>query len=115
MPLPWADMGDTDLFNSLGGMVISRGEGTLNGNFEMMGGYIVYESADIAYAEFLHKLGDLYENPNRTVTVGGTNFWIIESEDISITVGRIGYVILLGIADGTPEGLIDHLAEVIDA
>ncbi|MCA9832315.1 MAG: hypothetical protein KC435_00035 [Thermomicrobiales bacterium] len=114
-PVAWADMGDTDLFSSLGGVVISKGDGVINGDLEMLGGYIVYESVDIAYAELVRKLGDLYDQPQMTTAVGGTNFWVLGEEGFSISVGRIGYVIILGYADGTTEGLIDHLADVIDA
>lgn len=120
--VPWIDFGDTDLYSSLGGVGITTGSDALSDpDTQMVGGYIVYESAKIAYHELIRKLGDLYDNPSMTMSTAGTNFFVLESDDFQIGVGRVGYVLLLGMIDITNqiggevmEGLVHHLAEVAD-
>lgn len=118
--IPWADYGDTDLYSSLGGVIIAAGDTYLHDpDTEMLGGYIVYESADIAYHEFTRKLGDWYNNPSMTSAVAGTNVWVMESDEISIGTWRIGNVMmmaLLGDFEGDiVEGIIGHLGDVATA
>lgn len=106
--IPWQDFGDTDLYNSLGGVIIShQGADLNNGETEIYGGYIVYESAEIAYHELIHKLGDAHDAPSMTTTMGGTNHWVLESNDVQISVGRIGCVILLGLFNAEQNETID--------
>lgn len=114
--IPWQDFGDTDLYSSLGGVIIAQEGANLNSSeTEDFGGYIVYESAEIVYHELIHKLGDAFDSPSMTNSMGGTNFWVMESGDMQIAVGRIGYVILLSLQndDGTQKvDLINHLHTV---
>lgn len=118
-PIPWQDFGDTDLYNSLGGVIIGEDGITLGSpDLQMVGGYIVYESAEVAYHELSRKLGDLYDNPSMTTNAGGTNHWIIESDELQISVGRVGYVLILGLISLHPEattGLIGHLHNVAES
>lgn len=111
--VPWADYGDTDLYSSLGGVGITTGGTNLSSvDTEMIGAYIVYESAEIAYHELLRKLeqmGDLYNQPSHTMQVAGTNAWIVDVEDMQIAVARIGYVIPLALGSIPMEGVISHL------
>lgn len=114
--IPWQDFGDTDLYNSLGGVIISQEGADLNsGESEIYGGYIVYESAEIAYHELIHKLGDVYDTPDMTQTLGGTNHWVLETDGMQVSVGRIGYVILIGMfstESAPPVDLVGHLHSV---
>lgn len=115
--VPWADYGDTDLYSSLGGVGLTTGGMNLSDpDTEMIGGYIVYESADIAYHEFTRKIADIYENPSNTMAVAGTNVWLVESDDFRIGTWRIGNVMMMAMLHdqqaGVVEGLIGHLNDV---
>lgn len=116
--VPWADYGDTDLYSSLGGVIISAGNDSYLHSSEMImvGGYIVYESAEIAYHEFTRKIGDAYENPSSTSAIGGTNIWLLEVDDFRIGTWRIGNVMMIALVtehQGTIiEGIIGHLEDV---
>lgn len=115
---PWVDFGDSDLYSSLGGAVILSGSGGINNpESALLGGYIVYESAEIAYQEFIRKLGSAYDIPSTTTSVAGTTVWELGNDTMRVGVTRIGYVMLL--ADMTERGgsaameaLVDHLAFV---
>ncbi|MCO5215274.1 MAG: hypothetical protein M9950_03855 [Thermomicrobiales bacterium] len=110
--LPWQDFGDTDLYNSLGGVFIaSEGANLGSPDAEFYGGYIVYESVEIAYHELQRKLNDMDANWTGTGVEGGTTHWYIDSDDLHIRITRIGYVIIIGL--GASEfSLIDHLLAV---
>lgn len=116
-PLPWTDFGDTDLANSLGGVLIVTNDAAVNDpDLAMLGGYIVYESAEIAYHELMRRFGDEIDMIG-TQVAAGTNLMVLESEDSTINVGRIGYVLLLALSGGmgegaSIEGMVEHLAEV---
>lgn len=115
--IPWADYGDTDLYSSLGGVGLTSGGTDLNNpDTEILGAYIVYETAEIAYHEFIRKIGDLYDNPSSTMSVAGTNVWIVESDDFQIGTWRIANVMmtaLLSDHDGTiVDGIVGHLEDV---
>ena len=115
--VPWADYGDTDLYSSLGGVGLTSGGTDLSDpDTGMIGAYIVYESAEIAYHEFVRKIGDIYENPTSTMSVAGTNVWIVESGEMQIGTWRIGNVMMMAIftdrQGGTVEGIIGHLTDV---
>lgn len=120
--VPWTDFGDTDLYNSLGGVGLISGEGSLSDpDTSMIGAYIVYESAEIAYHEVARKLGDVYDNPSMTTSAAGTNFYVIESDELQIAVGRVGYVMMMGLMEAGNEpggevmvGMMRHLAEVAE-
>lgn len=114
--MPWQDFSDTDLNNSLGGVFITKDGAPLDSpDTELIGGYIVYESAEIAYHEVIRKLGPAYGDSVNTRSFGGTNHWILGSDELEISVGRIGYVMLMGLFSQyplSPEGLIGHLHDV---
>lgn len=118
--VPWADYGDTDLYSSLGGVGIVVGSTDLSSpDTEMLGAYIVYESAEIAYHEFTRKIGDLYTTPMHTSSVAGTNIWMIGSSELTIATWRIANVMMMAMMPAEPgpgsdtvSGIIDHLAEV---
>lgn len=115
--VPWADYGDTDLYSSLGGVGLTTGGTNLSdAETTMLGAYIIYETADIAYHEFTRKIGDVYETPSNTLSVAGTNVWIVESGDFSIGTWRIGNVMMMAMLSGqqglTIEGIIGHLNDV---
>ncbi len=113
--VPWTDFGDSDLYSSLGGAVIVDGDGELHDPEKtMQGAYIVYESADIAYQEFVRKLGSAYDIPSTTMSIAGTTVWELGNDTLRIGVTRIGYVMLLANAFDTASGatmdaIIDHL------
>lgn len=115
---PWVDFGDTDLHSSLGGAVILTGEGDMNDPAStMLGAYIVYESAEIAYHEFVRKLGSAYDIPSTTLSIAGTTVWELGTENLTIGAARIGYVMLLTnmsqpAAPAAMEALVDHLTFV---
>lgn len=115
--VPWADHGDTDLYSSLGGVGLTTGGTNLSApETEMLGAYIVYETADIAYHEFTRKIGDIYENPSNTMTTAGTTIWIVESSGFSIGTWRIGNVMMMAMFSDrqgvTVDGIIGHLSDV---
>lgn len=118
-PMPWQDFGDNDLNNSLGGVFITKDGADLSSpDAELIGGYIIYESAEIAYHEVIRKLGSVYDESTNTRSVGGTNHWMIGSDDLEISVGRIGYVMLMGLYSeypGSTAGLIGHLHNVAES
>lgn len=113
--VPWVDFGDTDLYNSLGGAVIlAYGTEIQDPDAQMHGGYIVYESAEIAYLELVRKLGSAYDIPSTTVSIAGTTMWEVGSDTMRIGVARIGYVMLLANMFDTARGsvidaVVDHL------
>lgn len=121
--VPWADFGDMDLYNSLGGVGLTTGGTELSDpETRMVGGYIVYESAEIAYHELIRRLGDVYDNPSMTTSAAGTNFFVLESDELQIAVGRVGYVILLGMIDLANQlggevmvGMMHHLEGVAES
>jgi hypothetical protein len=116
--VPWVDFGDTDLYNSLGGAVILADDTDMHDpDAQMHGGYIVYESAEIAYLEFIRKLGSAYDIPSTTMSIAGTTVWELGNDTMRIGVARIGYVMLLanmfGSASGNAiEAIVDHLMRV---
>lgn len=116
--VPWADYGDTDLHHSLGGVIITTGSDLdiYGPEMVMLGGYIVYETAEIAYHEFARKLSDVDEDSLVTSAIGGTNVWLQTTDEFQIGILRIGNVIILaltGMWEHTAiEGLIDHLGDV---
>lgn len=117
---PWADYSDTDLLSSLGGVILASGDTSLyDPDAQTLGGYIVYESAEIAYHEFTRKLGNTYDNPSITSAVAGTNVWMIESDNLQIGTWRIGYVMMMAMISemqySVVDGIIEHLAEVADS
>ena len=115
--VPWADYGDTDLYSSLGGVGLTTGGSNLSDpETEMLGAYIVYETAEIAYHEFTRKIGDIYENPSNTMSIAGTNVWIVESDEFQIGTWRIGNVMMMAMISDQEgaivEGIIGHLNDV---
>lgn len=116
--VPWVDFGDTDLYSSLGGAVILGGDTETNDpEAVMVGGYIVYESSEIAYQEFIRKLGPAYDIPSTTVSIAGTTVWELGNDTMRTAVARIGYVMLLANTFDTAQGtamdaVIDHLMYV---
>lgn len=116
-PLPWADYGDTDLANSLGGVLMVTNDAAVNDpDLAMIGAYIVYESAEIAYHELMRRFGDQTDLVG-TMSAAGTNFMVLDSEGTSVNVGRIGYVLVIGMsgemgAGSSVEGMVEHLIEV---
>ena len=121
--VPRTDFGDTDLYNSLGGVGLISGERSLcDPDTEMVGAYIVYESAEIAYHEVVRKLGDVYENPSMTTSAAGTNFFVLESDELQIAVGSVGYVTMMGLIEVGNQpggdvmvGMMHHLADVAES
>lgn len=115
--VPWADYGDTDLYSSLGGVGLTSGGMDLSDpDTGMLGAYIVYESAEISYHEFVRKIGDIYESPMSRMSVAGTNVWIVESGEMQIGTWRIGNVMMMAMLSGQQgslvEGIIGHLDDV---
>lgn len=114
---PWADYGDTDLHHSLGGVALTLNDLSLHDTeAEMLGAYIVYESAEIAYQELLRKLGPLADTPEITMSSAGVNVWVISSDDVWLGITRVGYIQMMGLmkepGDPIMSGMIEHLAEV---
>jgi hypothetical protein len=116
--VPWTDFGDTDLYSSLGGAVIVAGNGDIHDTDTVMhGAYIVYESAEIAYQEFVRKLGSAYDIPSTTMSMAGTTVWELGNDTMRTGVTRISYVMLLANLFDTASGaamdvIIDHLVLV---
>lgn len=113
--VPWTDFGDTDLYNSLGGAVVLGDDSEMNDpDATMHGGYIVYESPEIAYLEFVRKLGSAYDIPSTTMSIAGTTVWELGNDTMRIGVARIGYVMLLANIFGSAsanviDAIVDHL------
>lgn len=110
--LPWSDFSDTDLINSLGGVIIVQDP---EDEDSIVGGYIVYDSPEIAYLELVRKLGSNYDDPSATRPVNGTAVWALGSPELPVAVGRVGNVMILGLfseQSETMSGIIIHLGEV---
>ena len=112
---PWNDPADTDLDHSLGGVLIVASDDPINSpDLVMLGAYIVYESAEIAFqvlTGMLEEIGD-----QGSMTIAGTKAWRLTSDALSLSIMRFGYVIVIaGEPDAPanlPEGMVDHLIEV---
>lgn len=111
---PWADYGDTDLHHSLGGVALTLDDRSLHDvENESLGGFIVFESAEIAYAEFVRRMAPI--DSGMSTVAGGVNIWLVESDDIQIGVTRIGFVMIMAILNHNGDvmtGMIEHLNEV---
>lgn len=110
--LPWSDMADTDLMESMGGALIRVGDTDIHSpDAVTLGGYIVFESAEIAYADLHSGISSLN---NGSASYGGAVFFI---SDEGIAVGRLGYVQVIAQAGPnqparTLDGVFDHLESV---
>lgn len=115
-PLAWNDPGDTDLENALGGVLIVTNDAPLNSpDLETLGGYIVFESAEIAYDQFARQFEGA-EASMMSTSVAGTKAWIVQSDDMQLAVLRLGYVLMMAKMSDAPgnvaEGIIMHLDAV---
>jgi|GEM_PF-3697476 len=112
---PWNDPADTDLDHALGGVLIVASDDPINSpDLVMLGAYIVYESADIAFqvlTGMLEEIGD-----QGSMTIAGTKAWRLTSDALSLSIMRFGYVIVIAgepdVPANLPEGMVDHLIEV---
>lgn len=118
-PKIWNDMGDTDLRHSLGGVLVVTNDETLNSpELAALGAYIVYESAEIAFADLQTMLEEL--DSGFSTTTAGTMVWLTDVEDMQLGVMRLGNVLVsamtsIGTADmylNVPEGMVMHLDAV---
>lgn len=112
---PWHDTSDTDLEHALGGvLIVTNDEGTNSPELGMLGGYIVFESAHIAYDQLMHQMEGL-EMSMRSTSAAGAKVWIIDESDMQLGVMRLGNVFIMGdLTKGhqVMEGLVMHLDAV---
>ncbi len=108
--VPWSDPGDTDLEHALGGVMLTTdNHGINNPDTVFIGGYIVFESAEIAYDQLNRDLGD---DPNYpSTTAAGTKVWLVD--DAGLGVMRLANVIAIATAGQRwSEGVVLHLDTV---
>lgn len=114
--LPWHDTSDTDLEHALGGVVVATNAESINSpHLTMLGGYIVYESAEIAYHQLMTRMEELEASMTST-SAAGAKVWIIDEEDYSIGLMRLANVFVIADVSGfrgdIAEGLVMHLDTV---
>lgn len=113
-PLPWNDPMDTDLDHALGGVLIAANDAPLNSpDLEILGAYIVFETAEIAYNELIRRMDEFASN--MSTSVAGIKMWIVEEEGMQLGITRLANVLLianLAVAANTGEGLVLHLDAV---
>lgn len=115
---PWNDPSDTDLDHALGGVLIVASDDPINSpDLAMLGAYIVYESAEIAFHILTGMLAEIGDQGS--MTIAGTKAWKLTSEAVSLSVMRFGYVIVIAgepeAATNRPEGMVNHLIEVSES
>jgi hypothetical protein len=114
-PKPWNDPGDTDLEHALGGVLIVASDNPVNSpDLNMLGAYIVFESAEIAFAVLMRELEETGDHGS--TIVAGTKAWMASTDDRSLAIMRFSYVVAITRvppdAPGVIEGMIDHLDAV---
>lgn len=117
--LPWNDPLDTDLENALGGVLIIAGDDPVNSpDLVMLGAYIVFESVEIAYDQFMRQIKGL-EQSGTSISVAGTKVWILDDQERQTAVTRLAYVWIMadvtGMQGNVAEGVVKHLDAVTRA
>lgn len=111
--LPWNDPLDTDLEHALVGVLIATNEEPRNSpDLQTLGGYIVFESPEIAYDQFVRHFNGA-ESSMMSMSVAGTKAWILLGDGMQLAVMRLGYVLIMAetsdMYGNTAEGIIMHL------
>lgn len=109
---PWNDPLDTDLEHALGGVLIVASDEPVNSpDLVTLGAYIVFESPEIAFAVVTEKLAETGDQGS--MSVAGTKAWMASSDDMSLAIMRLGYVIIIAGGEASvssvAEGMVHHL------
>lgn len=128
--LPWVDEGDTDLIDTVGGVLMQSGQDE-NRNFIGPGVYIVFPDADAALARLDASRADAEEDFEgvdsevSSINLAGYPGLTVREPDLANTMVVVGPVIISAVADSDRPGdpalrslvnclaLLDHLHSVM--
>lgn len=130
--LPWVDEGDTDLIDTVGGVLMQTGQDE-NRNFIGPGVYIVFPDADAALARLDASRADAdaeedfegVDSEVSSINLAGYPGLTVREPDLTNTMVVVGPVIISAVADSDRPGdpalrslvnclaLLDHLHSVI--
>jgi len=108
----WHDTSDFDLEHALGGVLIVTNDASVNSpELSILGNFIVYESAEIAYDQLMRQEDKLHAS-GMSISVAGGKVWITGEGEEQIGLMRIGNVFVVGDmtrGSGVMEGMVMHL------
>jgi hypothetical protein len=119
MARSWHDPSNTDPEHALCGVMITTTDELVNSpELAALGGYIVFESAEIAYDQLIRQMDGLQASMMST-SVAGAKVWIINEEDVQLGVMRLANVFIMAYIPNhsveVMEGIAMHLDTVTRA